>query len=200
MDRLRPFDPFSAEQTWPTEEELCEARRGVITSTKMDENMELEDEEEGMDTDTEAGSAAIMRDDDSDIDYDEDDLRSCLPEDVQEERKKRMFEFETRAQEDLEFPDEIDTPMDQEAKVRFQKYRGLKSFRTSPWDPYEDLPTAYSRIYEFDNFQAASKQFKAKFQTESSTNGFGSVCSYLFTLRRRASGGEWNTSHLVDSL
>uniref|UniRef100_A0A803NAX6 Bms1-type G domain-containing protein n=1 Tax=Chenopodium quinoa TaxID=63459 RepID=A0A803NAX6_CHEQI len=61
-----------------------------------------------------------------------------------------------------EYPDEVDTPIDVPARKRFAKYRGLKSFRTSSWDPKESLPQEYSRIFAFDNFARTRKHVLAK--------------------------------------
>lgn len=51
-----------------------------------------------------------------------------------------------------EFPDEVETPLDVPAKKRFAKYRGLKSFRTSSWDPKVDIWTTDAPIFPFSNF------------------------------------------------
>jgi len=62
------------------------------------------------------------------------------------------------AVEQEEFPDEVDTPLDIPARVRFQRYRGLKSFRTSPWDPKEALPPSYARIFAIPHFKRTQRR------------------------------------------
>lgn len=52
----------------------------------------------------------------------------------------------------------MDTPQNILAKTRFQKYRGLESFRTSPWDSKENLPIDYSRIIEFADYDRRRKR------------------------------------------
>jgi pre-rRNA-processing protein TSR1 len=49
----------------------------------------------------------------------------------------------------MDFPDEVDTPLDQEARKRFGLYRGIKSLKNCNWDPYENLPQEYSKIWRF---------------------------------------------------
>ena len=39
-----------------------------------------------------------------------------------------------------------------------RRYRGLKSFRTSPWDSKESLPSAYARIFQLGRFRVAQRR------------------------------------------
>ncbi|XP_051253345.1 pre-rRNA-processing protein TSR1 homolog [Dicentrarchus labrax] len=85
-----------------------------------------------------------------------------LDEAAEEEGLKRYRE--ARANE--MFPDEVDTPLDMAARIRFQRYRGLKSFRSSPWDPMENLPLNYSRIFQFQSFERTRHRILAEAAAE----------------------------------
>ncbi|KAI9804635.1 MAG: hypothetical protein M1833_006709 [Piccolia ochrophora] len=61
-----------------------------------------------------------------------------------DEEAEQLAEFRARkkneAEEDLEFPDEIELRPNVLARERLAKYRGLKSLRTSHWETEEDRP------------------------------------------------------------
>ncbi|KDN52587.1 DUF663-domain-containing protein [Tilletiaria anomala UBC 951] len=112
-------------------------------------------------------------------DYDEDEERAAW--EAYQERRQR----EKEEREDAEFPDEVDTPMDIPARQRFARYRGLKSFRTSPWDPYEDLPRDYGRIYQFDNYGRTARRVEAAALVEGVQPGVR-VCLWIEDVPREA--------------
>lgn len=77
------------------------------------------------------------------------------------EDKEELENRQKNKEEDREFPDEITIPHDISAKERFKKYRGLKNFRTSPWDPNEydsNTPDYWKSIYRFSNYKATKKR------------------------------------------
>ncbi|KAI8049241.1 hypothetical protein BDF22DRAFT_700154 [Syncephalis plumigaleata] len=73
-----------------------------------------------------------------------------------EEEDRQLKEYLSRQREfqsEVNFPDEVDTPLHMAARTRFQRYRGLKNFRRSYWDPFENLPLDYGRIYRFADYR-----------------------------------------------
>ncbi|VFV35206.1 pre-rrna-processing protein tsr1 [Lynx pardinus] len=177
-------DPMEGEQTWPTEEELNEANDCLKESSKvvkkvpkgtssyqaewiLDEDGESGGEDEYDDTEHEDFIEEESQDESSEKEEEEecetmtigesvhDDL---YDENVDEEAEEKMLEKYKQERLQEMFPDEVDTPRDVAARIRFQKYRGLKSFRTSPWDPKENLPQDYARIFQFQNFTNTRKR------------------------------------------
>jgi len=103
----------------------------------------------------------------------DDDLPSCSSEEeednefdeeahFQEDANKisskhiKHTDMEEREKEDMDFPDEVETPL-VNARERFSKYRGIKSLRNCDWDPYENLPEDYAKVWRFQSYQAAHK-------------------------------------------
>jgi pre-rRNA-processing protein TSR1 len=90
------------------------------------------------------------------------DIERSQYEAYQAQKKRDNLEMQRENKDDLEFPDEVDTPLDIPARERFARYRGLKSFRTSAWDPYENLPRDYARCFMFQDYKIMGKKLERR--------------------------------------
>lgn len=126
-----------------------DAEMASENGSENDDGMDVDDDDEEDDEDDESA------DDDDDGGDDDisvnDDVRD-LPEHPEVVKTRQDL-----CQDDKLYPDEVDTPIDAQARQRFQNYRGLKSFKNADWDPFENLPLNYGRIFRFENFQRAAR-------------------------------------------
>lgn len=122
-----------------------------------------EDEEEGegaapedgmegvvADNQTEAGPSEYPRSEAPFMELDEDEDAVQL---AQYRKSKR-----TEAEDDLEFPDEVELHPGVLARERLARYRGLKSLRSSPWEQDEDRahePEEWRRLLQVQDYQAS---------------------------------------------
>ncbi|GAA6026737.1 hypothetical protein JCM8097_005824 [Rhodosporidiobolus ruineniae] len=86
--------------------------------------------------------------------------------------------------DDLDFPDEVDTPLHIPARERFARYRGLKSFRTSRWDPYEELPRDYGRCFMLEDWRGMGRRMERRAAEEGVDPGMR-VIIHLSNVPRR---------------
>lgn len=113
---------------------------------------------------TRGGAGDGMVDDDED--FDDDDGFSDDDAAMFESARQKDGERRARAAEDLEFPDEVDTPLHIPARQRFARYKGLASLRSSTWDAYEELPAEYSKIFQFDDWERVKRAVEGKARIE----------------------------------
>jgi pre-rRNA-processing protein TSR1 len=174
-------DPFAADQPPITDQDLEAATQARIenahakltkavpegTSTYQANWFVSSSEDEG------EGGAAQEDDDDADpfaVSSSDDDAHVVSDDNMggpglepegPDSAEDQFIDPEDRIEEaddDFDFPDEVRYDEDALARVRFQKFRGLKSFKNSYWDPKESLPHEYARVIQFDSQNVESRE------------------------------------------
>ena len=84
------------------------------------------------------------------------------PEDEAEQIEAYRKSRKTEAEQDLEFPDEIELHPNMDARERLIKYRGLKSLKQSVWETEEDKPyepEEWQRLLEISDYKRTATKF-----------------------------------------
>ncbi|XP_078536258.1 pre-rRNA-processing protein TSR1 homolog [Lissotriton helveticus] len=154
----------SEEDTSDEDDDMEDAQEGSVMDEPLSEEDQGSEDEELEESEILTGAGSIRDEQyDDNADGEEDEL-------LQKYKQQRSEEM---------FPDEVDSPRDQLVRVRYQKYRGLKSFRTSPWDPKENLPRDYARIFQFHDFSRTRKRI---FQEIRADEAQGAMVGWYVTI------------------
>ncbi|KAL0232971.1 hypothetical protein GEMRC1_011718 [Eukaryota sp. GEM-RC1] len=172
---VRPVDWTAGEQSLITEEELNSAPTTIVKAPKgyssyqacwinadhSDDESDQSDCDDDVDGLIELGLQAgddvpeltqhVETMCDQSIDNDDDVFSG-------DDQPEEEVMFKPRRDDELEFPEEVDTDPSISAEIEFKNFRGLQSLRTSPWDPKENLPKNYSRIFAVNDYKVLSKK------------------------------------------
>ncbi|KAG5352583.1 hypothetical protein C0989_001617 [Termitomyces sp. Mn162] len=135
-----------------------------------DEGSDYKGEDQGEEVEMEEIAEEVEEMQDMPMDEDMESERRVAFEDLDNEEEERQLNSwrnrQREQEEDFQFPDELDTPQGIPARVRFQRFRGMRSFRTSPWDPFENLPRDYARIFQFEDFKRTERSIRRRAEQE----------------------------------
>ena len=115
----------------------------------------IDDEDE--DAAADRGELAFALNKKSKPENDNDDLMDDDAEVNAEEKRALLAARKKNHDDDRQFPDEVDHEEETSARDRYARYRALKSFRKSYWDPKENLPESYGAVYHFSSFKATQR-------------------------------------------
>lgn len=176
IKKLVPKGTSDYQAAWLVDsDEDCEM--GSDENSSIDDDSDMENQ---FNNDEESIKNEMQEDEDyeDNDDNDDDDMQSLATEqdnyenkydekmDLNEEMKTLNKIKEEKLNE--QYPDEIDTPLNVAAKLRFAKYRGLASFHKTKWATNENLPKDYSNIYEFQNLKRTTN---ASYQSQDLVDG-----------------------------
>lgn len=136
-------------------EEGMDMDGGDVEEGDEEESFESEEEEEMVEIDDKE-TQLIKK-----LEADAEELKKARLVQLQAEKKRRNLDLEINEDEiemDFDFPDEVDVPEGKLAQDEFRDYRGLQSFKSSAWDPFQNLPRDYGMIFRIPNFEATRKK------------------------------------------
>eukprot|EP01156_Anaeramoeba_ignava_P021966 Anaeramoba_ignava/c20007_g1_i2.p1 GENE.c20007_g1_i2~~c20007_g1_i2.p1 ORF type:complete len:521 (+),score=181.72 c20007_g1_i2:82-1644(+) len=134
LESEKEQDFMMNEQTWPTEEEIKSAEAPIVDLTDNISNQFKQLSVQFVPSSVDKENQDFLDSQSNDIKDEE--FESLLESfDINEnfefeQNTKKPVLLEERAKEDMEFPDEIDTPLTQPARIRFQKYSNIIFFNS----------------------------------------------------------------------